>query len=169
MNAAGTPIQVVARDTYEYMHQSAELVHAMLTEVGFKATNTIFDNPALIQKYKKKEFSIDSTAYSYRFEPDGWYGRGVLSTSPDAKLRTGYKNERADKLIAEARMTLDKAKRLELYTEVESIINDDCAIIYTHAVPLTSAGTKRLKGYTPAFAGPFSVSGGGIRTAYFEE
>ena len=84
-------------------------------------------------------------------------------------MRTGYKNEKADKLIDEARLTLDKAKRLELYTEVEGIINDDCAIIYTHAVPLTSAGTKKLQGYKPAFAGPFSIAGGGIRTAHFVE
>ena len=127
LNAVGTVIEVVARDTYEYMHQSGELVHSMLTEVGFKAKNNIFDNPVLVEKYKKNDFNVDSTAYSYRFEPDGWYSRGVLSTSPDAKLRTGYKNEKADKLIMEARVTLDQAKRKELYTEVENIINDDCA------------------------------------------
>ncbi len=168
LNAAGTEIEVVARDTYEYMHQSGELVHAMLTEVGFKAKNNIYDNPVLVEKYKKDDFSVNSTAYSYRFEPDGWYSRAIQSTSPDTKLRTGYKNEAADKLIAEARLTLDKSKRMELYTEVESIVNEDCPVIYTHAVPLTSAGSKKLKGYKPAFAGPFSIAGGGIRTAYFE-
>ncbi|MGE0766048.1 MAG: ABC transporter substrate-binding protein [Hyphomicrobiaceae bacterium] len=168
LNAVGTEIEVVARDTYEYMHQSGELVHSMLTDVGFKAKNNIYDNPVLVDKYKKNDFNVDSTAYSYRFEPDGWYSRGVLSSSPDSQLRTGYKNEKVDKLIGEARLTLDKAKRIELYTEVENLINEDCAIIYTHAVPLTCAGAKRLKGYKPAFAGPFSIAGGGIRTAYFE-
>ncbi|MFV0295764.1 MAG: ABC transporter substrate-binding protein [Hyphomicrobiaceae bacterium] len=169
LNAKGIEIEVVARDTYEYMRQSGELVHAMLTDVGFKATNNIFDNPVLRQKYKKADFSVDSTAWSYRFEPDGWFSRGILSTSPETQLRTGYKNEKADKLIIEARNQTDKAKRLELYTEVESIVNDDCPVIYTHAVPLTSAGTKKLKGYKPAFAGPFSIAHGGIRTAYFDE
>jgi peptide/nickel transport system substrate-binding protein len=168
LNAKGTEIEVVARDTYEYMHQSGELVHAMLSEVGFKAQNNIYDNPVLRKKYKKNDFSADSTAFSYRFEPDGWYSRGLLSSAPETQLRTGYKNEKVDKLIAEARKTLNKNKRLEIYTEVESLVNDDCAIIYTHAVPLTTAGTKRLKGYQPAFAGPFSIAGSGIRTAYFE-
>ena len=86
LNAVGTPIEVVARDTYEYMHQSGELVHAMLTEVGFKAKNNIYDNPVLIQKYKKNDFNVDSTAYSYRFEPDGWYSRAAVSTSPDIQI-----------------------------------------------------------------------------------
>ena len=168
LNAMNTPVAVVARDTYEYMHNSGELVHSMLLDAGFKATNAKFDNPVLRQKYKKSDYGVDSTANSYRFEPDGWYSRNVLSTAPSTKLRTGYKNERADKLIVEARATRDFKKRLELYTEVESEVNDDCSLIYTHAVPLTSAGTKKLKGYQPAFAGPFNIAGGGIRTAYFE-
>jgi peptide/nickel transport system substrate-binding protein len=168
LNAVGTPIEVVARDDFEYMHQSGELVHAMLTEVGFQAKNSVYDNPVLRKKLEKSDFSVESTAFSYRFEPDGWFSRVVHSAGAEGKLRHGFASEKADKLIEEARLTLDRKKRLELYAEVEAIVNDECAIIYTHAVPLTSAGNKRLKGYTPAFAGPFSISGGGIRTAYFE-
>lgn len=167
LNAMGTPIAVVARQAYQYMSQSGELVHAMLTDAGFKATNEVFDNPVLRKKYKDADYGIDSTANSYRFEPDGWYARNILSTSPSTKLRTGYVNEKADKLILEARATREMSKRLELYTEVESLVNDDCVQIYTHAVPLTSAGVKRLKGYQPAFAGPFNIAGAGVRTAHF--
>ncbi len=168
LNAMGTPIAVVARQAYEYMHNSGELVYSMLQEAGFKPTNEVFDNPVLRKKYKTADYGIDSTANSYRFEPDGWYSRNVLSSAPSTMLRTGYKNEQVDKLIIEARATRDNAKRKELYTEVESLVNDDCALIYTHGVPLTSAATKKLKGYQPAFAGPFSISGAGVRTAYFE-
>ena len=167
LNAMNTPIAGIARQDYEYMHNSAELIYSMLQEAGFKPTNEVFDNPVIRQKFKTADYGIESTANSYRFEPDGWYGRNVLSTAPSTKLRTGYKNEMADKLILEARATRSFARRHELYTEVESLINDDCAINYLHGVPLTSAATKRLKGYQPAFAGPFSISGAGVRTAYF--
>ena len=167
LNAMNTPIAGIARQDYEYMHNSAELVYSMLQEAGFKPTNEVFDNPVIRQKFKTADYGIESTANSYRFEPDGWYGRNVLSTAPSTKLRTGYKNEMADKLILEARATRSFARRHELYTEVESLINDDCTINYLHGVPLTSAATKRLKGYQPAFAGPFSISGAGVRTAYF--
>ncbi|MDP6567574.1 MAG: ABC transporter substrate-binding protein [Alphaproteobacteria bacterium] len=167
LNAMNTPIAVVARDTYSYMHQTGELVYSMLQEAGFKPTNEVFDNPVLRKKYKKADYGIDSTANSYRFEPDGWYSRNVLSSAPSTKLRTGYMNEQVDKLIVEARSTRDFKKRKELYTEVESLVNDDCALIYTHCIPLTSAATKNLKGYQPAFAGPFNINGGGVRTAYF--
>lgn len=169
LNMENMPIAVVARQAYEYMHNSGELVHSMLLDAGFKATNEVFDNPVLRQKYAKDDWGIDSTASSYRFEPDGWYSRWLLSTAAENQLRLGYKNEKVDKLILEARQTLDRDKRKELYTEVDSIVNDDAALIYSHAVPLTSAGVKRLKGYQPAFAGPFSTRGSGVRTAYFDD
>lgn len=168
LNAMNTPIAMVARDTYEYMRNSGELVHAMLTDAGFAATNEVFDNPVLRKKYDKADYGIDSTASSYRFEPDGWYARAVLSTGSENKKRSGYKNERVDALVLEARATVDFNRRKELYTEVESIINDECPLIYTHCIPLTSAANKRVKDYTPAFAGPFNIAGSGVRTAYID-
>ncbi|NKC13591.1 MAG: hypothetical protein GKR94_15785 [Gammaproteobacteria bacterium] len=153
LNAMNQPIAVVARASYQYMRNSGELVHAMLQDAGFKPTNEVFDNPVLRKKYDKADYGIDSTANSYRFEPDGWYARNILSTG---------------KLILEARAVLDAEKRKEMYREVEGIVNDDCGFIYTHCVPLTSAAHKRVKGYEPAFAGPYNIAGAGIRTAYIE-
>lgn len=169
LNMLNTPVAVVARDTYQYMRNTAEVVHAMLIDAGFAPTNEVFDNPVLRDKYRKNDWGIDSTATSYRFEPDGWYSRWLHSEGAEGKLRVGFKSEKADKLIEEARLTLDIAKRKELYTEVDGIVNDEAALIYCHAVPLTSAGVKRLKGYQPAIAGPHSWSGGGVRTAYFDD
>jgi peptide/nickel transport system substrate-binding protein len=168
LNALNTPVAVVARQAYSYMHQTGEITYSMLEEAGFKVTNEVFDNPVLRKKYKKADYGVDSTANSYRFEPDQWYSVNVLSTGPSTKLRTGYKNEAADKLIVAARATRDKQTRLEMYTDVESMVNEDSALIYTHAIPLTSAGTKKLKDYKPAFAGPFNISKGGVRVAYME-
>lgn len=169
LNMQNMPIAVVARQSFQYMAQSGEVVHAMLLDAGFKATNEVFDNPVLRQKYAKDDWGIDSTATSYRFEPDGWYSRWIHSQGDEGKLRLGFKNERCDKLIEEARVTLDRNLRKEMYTEVDSIVNDEAALIYSHAVPLTSAGVKKLKGYAPAIAGPHSWAGGGVRTAYFDE
>jgi ABC-type transport system substrate-binding protein len=56
---------------------------------------------------------------------------------------------------------------LELYTAVENIINQELPLIYTHTVPLLQGGVKNLRGYKPAFAGPFSTARSGIRTANF--
>ena len=72
-----------------------------------------------------------------------------------------------DMLIQQARVTRDRKKRLELYTEVENIINEEVPLLHTHAVPLLQAGVQNLQGYQPAFAGLFSTAHSGIRTAHF--
>jgi hypothetical protein len=55
-----------------------------------------------------------------------------------------------------------------MYADVESLINQDLPLVYTHYVSLLQAGTKKLKGYKPAFTGPFQYGGGGLRTAWLE-
>ena len=60
----------------------------------------------------------------------------------------------------------DKRKRLALYAEVDSIINDELPYLYTINASMLQAGSMRLKGYQPALSGPFTTAGGGIRTAW---
>ena len=88
--------------------------------------------------------------------------------SSDLKWRTGFINERADKLVFEAKLTTDRKKRLELYQAVEEIVHEEVPMVYLHYIPLLEAGVKNLKGYAPAFAGPFSIRGAGLRSAWME-
>lgn len=164
--AQGEPIILTSRDAYAYMHQTGEIVHAMLSEVGFNISHEIHPYSVLKSKWRKGEFHLDSTANSYRPDPDAWYGRAVYSEAGSTKLRTGFKNERADKLILEAQQTADKAKRHELYMEVEKIVNEELPMLYTHFIPLLFAGAKSLNNFSPAFAGPYSTQGAGLRGAW---
>lgn len=159
---------IIANDTYPYMQQSGELVHAMLKDVGFNVTFEIHPSPVIQDKYNKSTFDIDSSANSYRLDPDGWFSRSILSTAPETMRRHGYKNEKVDQLILAARVQPDKDKRRQMYADVESLINQDLPLVYTHYVPYLQAGTKKLNGYKPAFTGPFQYAGGGMRTAWME-
>ncbi len=171
LNMQNTQINVVSRASYQYMRNGGEILHAMLLDAGFNATNEVFDNPALTAKYKdlKDNWHIDSTASSFRFDPDGWYSRWILSGAADNERRVGFSNETCDKLIDEARTTLDQEKRKELYREVDNIVNAEAALIYHHSVPLTGAAVKKLKGYEPQLTGGPNYHGGGVRTAYFDD
>ena len=170
--AQNTPVILVSRQDFTYMHQAGDLVQAMWAEVGFHVSHEIHPNGVLREKYRKGatqagEYDADSSANSYRADPDGWFHRSLLSTSPTTKLRSGYGSKKVDELIQEARVTRDRQMRLELYTQVENIINQELPLIYTHTVPLLQGGVRNLNGYQPAFAGPFSTAQSGVRTAYF--
>jgi len=170
LNMQNMPINVVARSSYQYMRNGGEILHAMLLDAGFAATNEVFDNPALQAKYDKPgdDWGVDSTASSFRFDPDGWHSRWLHSEAPDNKRRVGFKNERVDQLITEAKQSTDANLRKELYREVDGIVNDEAALIYHHSVPLTGAAVKNLKGYEPQLSGGPNYHNGGVRTAYFD-
>jgi peptide/nickel transport system substrate-binding protein len=160
---------IIANDTFPYMQQSGEIVHAMLKDAGFNAVLEILPTPVMNDKIAKGEFNIDSTANSFRLDPDGWFARNVLSTAPENRRRIGYANEKADQLIHAARTERDRAKRRQTYADVETLFYRDLPLIYTHYVPLMMAGSNaRVKGYAPSFTGPPSYTGGGMRRTWIE-
>jgi peptide/nickel transport system substrate-binding protein len=164
--AVGTEVILQANDSWPYMQQTGELLQAMWSEVGFKVKYSIYDNAVLQQNRRSGEFHADSQAGSYRFDPDGWFTRQILSTGPATKTHSRFHNEKADKLIEEARKTGDKQKRLELYREIENIVNDELPVLYTHHLTLLEAGVMNLKDYQPAISGAPSTKGAGIRVAW---
>jgi peptide/nickel transport system substrate-binding protein len=89
-----------------------------------------------------------------------------MSTGSTTKTESRFHNEKADKLIVDARQTADKTQRLELYREVENIINEELPILYTHHLTLLQAGAMNLKNYTPAISGAPSTTGAGLRVAW---
>ena len=165
-NGGDAKLLIIAIDEYPYMHQGGEVVHAMLQEAGFNVTFQIHPNPVMQERYVQSDFHMDSSAHSYRIDPDAWYSRPFLSTSPDNRRRYGYKSEKVDGMILAAKTERDRDKRRQIYRDVDSMINRDLPMLYTHYVPLLQAGAKNLQGYKPAFAGPFQYSGGGLRTAW---
>jgi peptide/nickel transport system substrate-binding protein len=165
--AVGTNIDLMANSNYPYMQQTGELLQAMWTNVGFNVKYNIFDTAVLQDKRKEGDFHAESMAGSYRFDPDGLYSRQVLSTAPQTRQQgSRFRNEKADQLIIEGRQTADPAKRLEIYREVETIINEELPMLYTHHLTLLEAGITNLHDYKPAISGSPNVKGGGLRTAW---
>jgi peptide/nickel transport system substrate-binding protein len=164
--AIGAHVILQAEDAYPYLRQTGELVQAMWSEVGFKVKFDVYNAPVLRQKRRRRDFHAESLAASYRFDPDGWFSRQLLSASPTTRETTGFRNETADRLITAARQTADRQRRLALYTDIESLVNEELPVLYLHHLTLLEAGTVKLQGYQPAISGPFSVSGAGIRTAW---
>ena len=96
------------------------------------------------------------------------FGRNLHSKSDFAQILSGWHNARYDRLVEEAKRTLDPARRKELYTEAWNIVNVELPHFHLHQLTATSVAAKEVKGYTPCVVSPFTYRGGGIRTAYIE-
>ena len=164
--AVGTEVILQTEDAFPYLQHTGTIIQAMWTEVGLKVKLDLYSAPILRQKRRAREFHAEVTSASYRFDPDGWFSRNILSTSPSTQEHSGFRDPRVDSLIEAARQTAERQKRLELYTEIDSVVNEELPLLYLHHVTLLQAGAIQLQGYQPAIAGLFSFSGGGIRTAW---
>jgi ABC-type transport system substrate-binding protein len=140
----------------------------MWHSVGFKVTLRPLDDVPLRETLKRGDFHGHIAGNSYRFDPDGIFERNLHSKSGYAQSLSGWQNERYDRLVEEAKRTLDPARRKELYTEAWNIVNLELPHFHLHELTMTAAAAKEVKGYQPCVVGPFTHRGGGIRTAYIE-
>lgn len=61
---------------------------------------------------------------------------------------TGYKNDKVDKLLEEARVALDKSSRILNYQEVQKIISEELPVIFLYEKNYTYLQSKKVKGFS---------------------
>lgn len=164
--AVGSEVVLQSLRTSPYMQHTAALVQGMWEDVGFKVVHKTYDAAVLEEKRRAMAFHAESTAASYRFDPDGWFSRQLLSTATPTQAASGFRHARVDALITAARRTADRQQRLELYAEIDSIVNEELPLLYLHHLTLLEAGVLSLQSYQPAISGLFSTQGAGMRTAW---
>src|SRR6266487_784498 len=166
--AVGTAIEMICNANLAYNRESAQIVQEMWNSVGFKVNLKPLDEVPLREALNKGTFHGHIQGNSYRFDPDGFFERNLHSKSDYARSLSGWSNERYDQLVAEAKKTLDQARRKELYTEAWNIVNVELPHFHLHELTTTSVAAKQVKGYEPCVLAPFTYRGGGIRTAYIK-
>jgi ABC-type transport system substrate-binding protein len=159
---------LICNSNLAYNRESAQVVQEMWTRVGFKVNVKPLDTVPLLEATKKGDFHGLIQGNSYRFDPDGFFSRNLHSKSDYAQSLAGWHNERYDKLVEEARRTVEPAKRIAMYTEAWNIVNVELPHFHLHELTTTSVAARQVKGYEPCVLAPFTYRGGGIRTAYIE-
>jgi len=79
----------------------------------------------------------------------------VLFESKAPWNESGWKNDRFDQLLVEARGTADQALRTELYGEMQQIVHDKCGVAIPVFISLIDGHDRRLKGLRPIPLGGF--------------
>ena len=164
--AIGTPVRIVCSSNIAQSRESGQVLQNYWNAVGFKATVEPLDSVPFRQARAKGTFDGLVNGHSYRYDPDDFYGRNLHSQSQYAQILSGWKHERFDHLIDEAKKTLDAEKRKAMYTEAWNIVNDELPHYYLHEELWTSAATKDVQGYQPSRMGALQYQSGGLRTAY---
>ncbi|MCC6315422.1 MAG: ABC transporter substrate-binding protein [Thermomicrobiales bacterium] len=111
--------------------QVAQLVAADLAQIGGQITITQLDPAALSDRRNSMDYQIAAQYYtSDIIDPDELTTVAVQSDGGVDSVWTGYKNEEVDKLVIEARTTLDPDRRLALYSQIQRLVAEDAPSLY---------------------------------------
>jgi peptide/nickel transport system substrate-binding protein len=137
--------------------QIAEIIQAMAAEAGFDISLRATEFAALQKEAQAGNFQVNAIGWSGRVDPDGNIHPFV---SCKGGLNDGkYCNAEVDKLLNEARIVNDEAKRKQLYDAAQAILKDELPIIYIYYQPWPFAHTKKLEGFKPYPDGMIRLKG----------
>ena len=151
---AGFPDGIeVTMDTEGAFKDTAEAIASLLTKGGIKTTVQVGEGAQLSDKWRTKGAPKSGDMYF-----TSW-GNGSLDPydifTPTHKTNdrgnsAGYSNPEVDKLLDEAAVELDVAKRAGMYQQAEAIVNADLPYVYLWVPQDIYGVSKRLKGWTPS-------------------
>jgi len=122
----GFACTLVMRDIPVFQ-QTAELIKDQLREIGVDVTIQGMDQAALLAAARAGEHQIFYGVPNPGLDPDSW-SYVYFSTKGASNAFTRYDNPNVDRLLEQARTTLDAATRKPLYQQAQRMIMDDAAV-----------------------------------------
>jgi peptide/nickel transport system substrate-binding protein len=138
--------------------QRAELIQQMLADVGITMSIQSNDQGTVIQDALQGSFDAIMLSTPDSPDPDFGFTRRWQSGSP---VNFGdYRSDEADRLLTEARGTVDRAERVALYQEFARTLNDDFVYLWlTHNYTgiLTQPNVAGVDQLDPQVIGAFQL------------
>jgi len=129
----------------------AEVLQAQLARIGVTIELDVLEVPAFLDKWRSGNFDLAICGHGFEIDPSVLLNRWM---STDTRNYGHYSNPEFDKLCAEAVVTVDQAKRKELYYKAYHVFVEDSAIIYCMGENRYSAVRNNIKGLIKT--GPFN-------------
>ncbi|MEX6505190.1 ABC transporter substrate-binding protein [Jiella sp. M17.18] len=137
--------------------QLAELIQAMAAEAGFQITLRATEFAAMLDELDRGNFDASLIGWSGRVDPDGNIHPFV--TCKGALNYGRYCNQQVDKDLNQARQVSGVEKRKPLYTDAQTILQQDLPVIYTYYQPWPFVLNKNVTGFVPYPDGMIRLKG----------
>ncbi len=140
----GLDVTMIASDTPSTRSQLAVAIREMAKPAGFRITvQTMPHATYLDQVWKKGNFYVGF--YNMQATADAIFS--LLYTSNAAWNETRWNNTAFDKLVGEARVTTDEARRRELYGKAQVLMNEEVPSVIPCFFDLLAARRNYVQGY----------------------
>ena len=132
----------------------AQMTQQMLQQIGIGVDIQTNEFGKFFEDISKGNFQMYSLSRNGIGDPDFFY---IIFFSknipPEGQNRGYYNNPRVDQLIMEGRSTFDRARRKQIYGEVQRIVQEDLPYISLYHQINVAVMDKGLQGYTMYPAG----------------
>lgn len=154
----GFSLSIMLYPGYSKSLEACEMIVAQLAQVGIKASIETVDSAQFHAAMGNRSYPGENFPWGMFFMGFGAGTadcdeglRRIWQTSPDGNNNNNYgwySNATVDKLLDEATVELDEAKRLDLYKQAEQILFlDDPAAIWLHDGKNAYAMSKKVSGF----------------------
>jgi peptide/nickel transport system substrate-binding protein len=148
--APGTVLSFPVTSQYPEWVQMGIIAADQLKKIGLELKVEQLDPSVLQQRNRAKEYHLAPTSRRFRNDPDGTLSLYYQSTAAGAD---GYKNPEVDRLLDAARIELNRAKRKEMYLQIQKIVLDEVPTVFIHSAMKLDAIQEYVKGYVPTYTG----------------
>jgi peptide/nickel transport system substrate-binding protein len=132
----------------------AQMIQQMLGQVGVKVEIQTSEFGTFLEDVQKGNFQMYSLSRNGIADPDFYYVIFYSKNIPPEGQNRGYYNSpRVDQLITEGRSTFDRAKRKQIYGDIQRIVQEDLPYISLYHQINVAVMDKGLQGYTMYPAG----------------
>jgi peptide/nickel transport system substrate-binding protein len=150
LTAAGYPngltIRYLGLPQYPELLKTGQIVADQLKKIGITMQIEQVDVSVWFDRYSKGDYEITSAYQERTIDPDNFYSL-VLKTGGSINAMK-YSNPKVDQLIDQAATSTDVATRKKLYTQIRTIVQDECPLIFVHYETLNYLMQKTVAGST---------------------
>jgi peptide/nickel transport system substrate-binding protein len=132
----------------------AEMIQQMLRQVGIDMKIQTSELGTFLEDIGKGNFQMYSLSRNGIQDPDFYY---IIFHSrnfpPEGQNRGYYSNPKVDELISQGRATFDRARRKQIYGDIQRIVQEDLPYVSLYHQINVAVMDKELQGYTMYPAG----------------
>ena len=140
------------------LRQLGEVIQSMTAEAGFEVKLTAMEFASSLDNAESGNFQAYMLAWSGRADPDGNL-YVFLHTSGGTQNYGRYASPAMDKLLDDARLDPDLAKRKALYAQVAELSQKDLPISYLYTIGYFNGMSAKVGGFKPVPDGMIRLQG----------
>jgi peptide/nickel transport system substrate-binding protein len=147
----GITLEIKCSPQYPDFVSNATVMQESFKKIGVESNILQLEWGQFTKDYSANNYQLANSANTFRPDPDGYvypyfFSKGNLNAG-------GYSNPKLDDMMTQARTIADKAKRVQLYHDIQQTLLEESPNYWWYVKLNFEALSNKLQGYQQSFTG----------------